>query len=164
MIAAWWRSLPQRDRRALGIGAVVVVALLGWVLLWRPLSHQREELHARVRAQVADLNWMRQALGRAHAERERRSHGQVSRQGKSLLALADASARGAGLGTAMKRVEPGGNGSIRVTFQAAGFDALADWLDGLARDYGVQVTDLSANKVDGVGRVDAQVTLRDSER
>jgi general secretion pathway protein M len=46
----------------------------------------------------------------------------------------------------------------------ANFDALVNWLDVLARDYGVQATDFSADKVEGLGLVNARVTLEDSER
>ena len=38
------------------------------------------------------------------------------------------------------------------------------WLEALARDYGVQVTDFSADKVEGLGLVNARVTLEDSKR
>ncbi|MGA9333474.1 MAG: type II secretion system protein M [Rudaea sp.] len=162
MIAAWWAGLQQRERQVLGIGAIVVALLLGWALLWYPLAHARKELTARVARESADLTWMRQAQGRAQALHAKGSRGQVSRQGKSLLALADASARSAGLAGAIKRVEPTGNDNVRVTFDVAEFDALMNWLDALARDYGVQVTDLSVDKVEGLGLVNARVTLRDT--
>ena len=163
MIAAWWTGLQQRERRIVLIGGVVVGLLLGWALLWYPLAHARQDLRARVARESADLTWMRQAQGQAQALHARGARGQVSRQGKSLLALADASARSAGLAGALKRVEPTGNDNVRVTFDVADFDALINWLDALGRDYGVQITDLSADKVEGLGLVNARVTLRDSE-
>jgi general secretion pathway protein M len=98
------------------------------------------------------------------------AHGEVSgrrraeRQGKSLLALADVSARGTGLSGALKRVEPAGGKSVRLNFEVADFDALMNWLDALARDYGVQTTDLYVDKVEGLGLVNARATLEDSER
>ena len=46
----------------------------------------------------------------------------------------------------------------------ADFDTLVNWLDALARDYGVQATDFSADKVEGLGLVNARVTLQDSKR
>lgn len=164
MIAAWWAGLQPRERNVLAIGAIVVALLLGWALLWYPLAHARHELSARVARENADLTWMRQAQAQAHALHAQGSRGQVSRQGKSLLALADASARSAGLAGALKRVEPTGNDNVRVTFDVADFDALVNWLDALGRDYGVQVTDLSVDKVEGLGLVNARVTLRDSAR
>ncbi|HET8941838.1 MAG TPA: type II secretion system protein M [Rudaea sp.] len=162
MIAAWWNGLQPRERRMLAIGAIVAGLLLGWALLWYPLAHARDELGARVARENADLSWMRQAQSQAQTLHAQGTRSQGSRQGKSLLALADASARGAGLAGALKRVEPTGNDNVRVTFDVADFDALMNWLDALGRDYGVQVTDLSADKVEGLGLVNARVTLRDS--
>lgn len=164
MIRAWWDGLQARERRMLGAGAVVVALMLGWALLWYPLSHARSDLAARVARQRDDLAWMRQALGETKTLRAQGAHSRADRQGKSLLALADVSARGAGLTGALKRVEPAGSNSVRVNFEIADFDTLTNWLDALARDYGVQVTDFSADKVEGLGLVNARVTLEDSKR
>jgi general secretion pathway protein M len=45
--------------------------------------------------------------------------------------------------------------------EGASFDAVADWLDGLARDFGVVATDFSADRAEGTGRVNARVTLEE---
>lgn len=164
MIGAWWNALQPRERRMLGVGGVVVALLLGWALLWYPLTHARADLGNRVVRQREDLASMRLALGEARELHAQGTRGRVERQGKSLLALADVSARGAGLGGALKRVEPTGGKSVRVSFEVANFDALTNWLDALARDYGVQATDFSADKVEGVGLVNARATLEDSAR
>ena len=149
MIRAWWSRLQLREQRVLGVGAVIVVLLLGWALLWHPLVHARTELEKRVAQQRGDLAWMREALGEAHQLHAQGTQGRAERQGKSLLALADVSARGASLAGALKRVEPTGGKSVRVNFEVVNFDALVNWLDALARDYGVQATDFSADKVAG---------------
>ena len=164
MIRAWWEAQSARDRRVLHIGGIGVAVLLVWALLWLPLSRTRSELSARVARQRDDLAWMRQQQGQARALHEQGAHGAVQRQGKSLLALADATARATNLGAALKRVEPTGADSVRVTFEIADFDALADWMDALARDYGVSVTDFSADKVEGLGLVNARVTLQDAKQ
>jgi len=164
MIRTWWQGLQQREQRVLGAGTAIVALLLGWALVWYPLSRSRSELTVRVAQQQDDLAWMRQALGETRALRAQGAHSRADRQGKSLLALADVSARGGGLVGALKRVEPAGSTSVRVSFEIADFDALMNWLDSLARDYGVQVTDFSADKVQGLGLVNARVTLEDSKR
>lgn len=164
MIRAWWNAQSARDRRVLVIGGIVVAVLLVWALAWIPLSRARADLTAQVAQQRADLAWMRQELSQARALDAQGVRGNAARQGKSLLALADATARSANLGDALKRVEPTGPASVRVTFEIADFDALANWMDGLARDYGVSVTDFSAEKVEGLGLVNARVTLQDAKQ
>ncbi len=161
MIAAWWQAREPRERRVLATGAVVLALLLGWALVWHPLAQSRAALRTRVAAQRADLAAMQDDAARATALKKFGVRAKVERQGRSLLALADSSARGSALGDAFKRAEPLGPKSVRVTFENASFDALADWLDGLARDFGVRATDLSADRAGGSGRVNARVTLEE---
>lgn len=164
MNRAWWQGLQARDRRVLGIGGILVSVLLLWALVWLPLSRTRADLAARVTRQRADVAWMRQALAQARALHAQGARGTVARQGKSLFALADATARADGLGDALKRVEPTGPASVRVTFEIANFDTLANWMDGLARDFDVTVTDFSVDKAAGLGLVNARVTLQDARQ
>jgi general secretion pathway protein M len=111
-----------------------------------------------------DVAWMRSMIPQANELHAQGARGHVERQGKSLLALADASARAAGLSGALKRVEPTGGNSVRVSFEIANFDVLVDWLSQLARDYGVRVSDFSTDKVEGLGLVNARVTLEEGQR
>jgi len=161
MIGAWWHGLSERDRRVLLIGAPIVFVLLVWSFVWYPLARAREQLQVRVERERSDLAWMQQAAAEAANLRAKGARGQVDRQGKSLFALADVTARGAGLATALKRVEPTGSKSVRVSFETANFDALIGWVDGLGRDYGVLATDFSADRVAGIGLVNARVVLEE---
>jgi general secretion pathway protein M len=82
--------------------------------------------------------------------------------GRSLLARVDASAREAGLGSALLRAEPIGTGNVRVTFQQAGFDALMRWIETFSAQHGARVGELSVQRADGVGLVDARLTLEET--
>lgn len=157
----WWNSREPRERRMLAIGGALATVMLVWGLAWNPLSRARADLRVRVAAQEADLAAMREQAARAQTLRGQGARAKVERQGKSLLALADATARGALLANALKRVEPTGPKSVRVSLEAADFDAIADWLDGLGRDFGVIATDFSADRAEGSGRVNARVTLEE---
>ena len=161
MIAAWWKGRQPRERYVLGAGGAVVALMLAWAFLWYPLAHARSTLGARVEQQREDLAWMRARVAAAQELHAQGARSHADRQGKSLLALADVSARGAGLAGALKHVEPTGGNSVRVSFEVADFDALVNWLDALARDYGVQATDFSADKVEGLGLANARVTLEE---
>ncbi|MGH8121226.1 MAG: type II secretion system protein GspM [Rudaea sp.] len=163
MIRARLAALPERDRRVLTIGAIVVALLLVWAFIWHPLAQARQQMSARVAADRTALVWMRQSQAKLPGLTVRSTHAGADRLGKSLLALADASARGAGLETALKRVEPSGARSVRVSFEAANFDALIGWIESLARDYGVETSDLSVDRADGLGLVNARVVLEDQQ-
>ncbi len=56
----------------------------------------------------------------------RDSSAAAARDGRSLLALVDATARASGVGEALLRVEPVSAAQVRVYFEGAGFDALVD--------------------------------------
>ena len=61
----------------------------------------------------------------------------------------------------LKRIEPVGPRSVRAGFEFAAFDSLMDWIEALAREHGVQVSDFSADRIDTTGLVNARVTLED---
>jgi len=162
MIRAWWNALSPRDQRTVAVGGAVVAAMLGWALIWHPLALKRAELRETVDAQSRDLAYVRFATAEVERLRAAGKHSRGDRQGRSLLALADASARSGGLEGALRRVEPVGTSSVRVSFEFASFDALIGWIEGLTRDYGIEATDFSADRADGVGLVNARVTLQDA--
>ena len=162
MIGPWWKGLSLREQRIVAIGAIAAAVLLGWALIWHPLAVKRSELLESVDAQRRDLAYVRVAAAEVERLRATGVRSRADRQGRSLLALADATARGAGLESALKRVEPVGATSVRVSFEFAGFDPLIAWTESLSRDYGIETTDFSADRADGVGLVNARVTLQDA--
>lgn len=162
MIRAWWTQLAPREQRTVAAGAIAVALMLGWALFWHPLSLKRAELRDTVDTQRRDLAYVRVAAAEVERLRTAGTHSRVDRQGRSLLALADATARAGGLEGALRRVEPVGAASVRVSFEFASFDALIGWIETLTRDYGIETTDFSADRADGVGLVNARVTLQDA--
>jgi len=162
VIAAWWQGLSAGERRILSVGAPIAVLLLGWALVWHPLAARRTELEQTIDNQRRDLAYVHQGateIGRLQVT-GKQSRG--DRQGKSLLALADATARSSGLETSLKRVEPVGSRSVRVSFEGANFDAMVQWIEALSKNYAVEASDLSADRADGIGLVNARVTLQDA--
>ncbi len=162
MIRAWWQGLAPRERRMVGGGAVLVAFLLGWAFLWHPLALRRTELARQVDAQRLELARVRAAAAELQRLRATGTRARGDREGRSLLALADATARDAGLAQALKRVEPVAGNAVRASFETASFDGLVEWMELLATRYGVQASDLSAERADGVGLVNARVMLQDA--
>jgi general secretion pathway protein M len=160
-VSAWrqrWDGLAPREQRVLQLGAVALGLIVGYLALWEPLAQSRDEWRTRVVAADADLAWMRAAAPQVRAARGDGATAPIS-DGRSLLARADASAREAGLGDALLRVEPVSANQVRVTFERAGFDAMMRWLEMLANGHGVRVGELAVQRADGVGLVDARVSL-----
>lgn len=162
MIAHHWQALSPRDRRTVLVGGVLAAALLAWALLWHPLSQRRAALQQQVEQSRRELAYVRAAASGIERLRDAGTQSRGDREGRSLLALADATARSDGLEAALKRVEPAGSGSVRMSLEYANFDAMVDWLERLSRDFGVDTIELSADRADGVGLVNARVTLQDA--
>lgn len=161
MIAAWWQAQTLRDRRILIIGGGLMIVLLGWAFGWHPLTLKHDQMQQQLDASRQNFTFVRHAAEEITQLRSSGVQSRADRQGKSLLALVDASARAANLEGVMKRVEPIGARSVRASFEFAPFDGLISWLERLGDEYGVQVSDLSVDRIDAVGLVNARVTLED---
>ena len=155
-LAGFWNGLAPRDRRVLALGAIVLLLIGGWLGLWEPLRMARDAARTRVAAGEADLAYMRAAAPQLRASPEATS---AVRDGRSLLALVDATARASDVGDALLRVEPVAADQVRVYFEGADFDALVQWLEELGARQGVAVGDFNVNRAAGVGRVDARMSL-----
>ena len=158
-MTTWWRTLAERDRRMLGIGAVVVAAMLFWALVFDPLLASRRTLADSVVQAEADLVYMQAASQQLAALQSSGTGSVFDRGGRSLLALADASAREAQLANALKRVEPVSAGRVSVWLESASFDAMAGWLEQLQQRFGVRTEEFSLSRATGPGLVDARVVL-----
>ena len=159
---AWWDSLQARERRTLLLGAVALAAMLVFFLVWRPLHQRVDSLQARVAEQRDTLGWMRDAAAEVLAYRGRSPAASRASGlgGEALYSLADRTAREAGLAGALQRVEPAGEGRVRVTLEQAAFDDLLGWLQRLERDFSIAADPVSLRRVDAPGRVSGQVVLR----
>ena len=158
---AWWSALSERDRRMLSIGGLVVAALLFWALWFDPLLQSRRNLADSVKQAEADLVYMQSASQRLAAMQSTGTATVFDRGGRSLLALADASAREAQLANVLKRIEPVSSGRVSVWLEAAPFDAMAAWLEQLQNSYGIRAEEFSVSRTVAPGQVDARIVLVD---
>ncbi len=156
----FWSNLGSRDQRILLIGGVFVALVVIWLGVWEPLHTARDAARTRVAAAANDLATMRAVAPQLNALAG--ASAPAALDGRSLLALVDATARGAVVGDALLRVEPLTGDRVRVYFEGAGFDALVQWLGELEAQQGVVTGELSVNRAAGVGRVDARVLLQRS--
>lgn len=160
MLKTWWNGRDARERRVLSIGALIVVGMLLWALVWKPLDDARRALIDSNARLTGDLKAMRIAATKlrgvsADGDAER------ARAGRSLLALTDAGIREIGLGGGLKRIEPAGDGRVRLRLEAIAFDPLTGWLEAIATEYGVRVSEMTATRTPYAGQVDVQLVLED---
>ena len=155
---AWLSRLEPRQRQIVIAGAVTLAGLLLWLLAIQPLFDRLAMLEQTVAAQKETLRWMQEA---AIEIQQLRAQGNRTGDlgGRSLLSVVDQSARAAGLGQGIRRVEPDGESRVRVRMEGVAFDTLMRWLAELHRRYGVRVTSVSIDRESSPGRVNVRLTL-----
>ncbi len=157
---AWWDALQPRERQVLLAGAVALLSMLLYVAVIDPWGQAYSRLEQRVASQAQDIAWMEQAAREVATLRGNGAAGKpADRGGQSLMTLIDTSARSAGLGESLKRVQPESDGRVRVWFEGASFDGLLGWVDTLINRYGVAVDSLAVERGKGPGQVDVRALL-----
>lgn len=156
----YWDQLQPRERRVLLLGAIALVLLLLYALVWSPFQQTLSRLDSSIVEQRNTLGWMQQAAQEARSLRG--THAPVS-DGRSLLAVTDETARAHGLGTAVKRVQPDGQHTVRVWLEGARFDDILQWLATLTGKHGVKVTSFGAERSTADGQVHARLVLESAQ-
>nr|WP_041595716.1 type II secretion system protein M [Halorhodospira halophila] len=155
----FWSARNPRERWLLGSGGLLVLVVVPYVAVWEPLTERRDQLQAQVAEQRQDLAWMRSAAEEIHAHDGDNGSAEPVTDERSLLSLVDRAAREAGIDDQLSRVQPDGDGTLRVWMDRVPFDELMNWLDGLQRAAGVEVDALTVERTQEDGLVNVRLTL-----
>jgi general secretion pathway protein M len=158
----WWNRLSDRERWLLVGGSVLLGLLLLYGLIWQPFRGRLKGLQQAVAQHSMELSWMRQAAKEIHrleSAGPATNASQVS-DGRSLLILVDQTAKAAGLGSAVKRVEPQNDDQLRVQLEQVSFDKMVLWLGTLKEEYGVLATNAMVEPQSESGQVNARLVLQ----
>ncbi|MBU1191460.1 MAG: type II secretion system protein M [Gammaproteobacteria bacterium] len=158
----WWEGLGTRERFIVIAGSVILIPFLLWVLVWRPLIGNVIQLEQEVASQRENVVWMQNAATELQQLRGSGAQAAAGLGGRSLLAVVDQSARSAGLGSGLKRIEPDTADAVRVRLEGVSFDTLVTWLDLLSRQHGIQASLVSIEREAGPGLVNVRLTLNAS--
>ena len=155
---SWWRQLNQRQQRLLVIAGAVVLGVVIYVGLWEPLALTRQAERERVAEQQALNDWLN-AIAPVAEQLKREGERASDLGGRSLLGLTDATARAAGLAGSLSRIEPAGDGQVRVWLENADFVTTINWLQQLSLDYPIEVSHLGMDRAGNDGQVNVRLTL-----
>ncbi|RJG13773.1 type II secretion system protein M [Pseudomonas cavernicola] len=148
-----WRALIPRERLALSLLVLFLLALLLYLSLWRP-AEQRLIAARSAYEQQRELSAYLQA--RAPLARELHSKPKVSLDPANLQGLITASAAQQNL--AVERLDTEGDGGLQVSLQPAPFAQLLRWF-ALLEGQGVRIDEAGLDR-DEDGRVAARLMLR----
>lgn len=151
-------GLGARERVLLIAGGIVLLLMLLYALAWRPMAERADRLRVTVNEQVMLHQWMQSAAAEVQRLRSARTASGTERQ--SLLSLADSTARQAGLGPAIRRVEPEGADRVRIVLEQAGFDDMVSWLELLVSRHRVALDTVTVDSRPEPGLVNARLVLQ----
>ncbi|MDR2877032.1 MAG: type II secretion system protein M [Chromatiales bacterium] len=151
-------GLGQNERLLLALGgAILVLAVLSFGV-WLPLDTRVDRMRTTIGDQRALLQWMQTSA--QEVRRLRQTQPRQPAEHQSLLALSDRAAREAGLGPAIRRVEPEGNDRVRIVLEQAGFDDMTNWLEQLVNRSQIRIDNVTVDNRPEPGLVNARLLLQ----
>jgi general secretion pathway protein M len=156
----WLAGLEPRERLMVYAAAGAMAVLLFWLLLLRPFHAGHDRLTTSVAEQRETLQWMAQSAARVKQLQRSGATQAGGLGGRSLLSATDAAARTAGLGPALKKVEPDGSHGVRVWLDGARFDDIVGWLEVMGSRYGADIDTITLEKGTAPGFVNVRLNLQ----
>ena len=151
----WYVSREPHERPVIAGLALLVVAALFWVTIWKPVSDWRVLATNRYQNAQATWAWMQ---ANESAARARASQAATTASGdRSLLPLVTREANGQGI--RLNRLQPEADGAVSVVVQAQPFNTVVAWLVRLEEAHNIQVQRISVDAEGQPGLVNAQIRL-----
>jgi general secretion pathway protein M len=151
----WWNSLSLRERILVGLGAVLVVAAIGWYGVWRPAVYLHQVAASRHAAALKE----KQTVLSLVAQIRTMGPARKVQAGKKPLAEIVRDSLGAA-GITPGRIEADPQGGVRVAANAISSTLLFPWIAQLQTEYGISLRHLIVVK-EGEGTLNLDATLSD---
>ena len=150
-----WQLVTPRERRVVVAGAVLLAAVLIWLLLFDPARTGRQRVRAELPAMRAQLAQIEQLAGEA------RQLGAVPAGSDSVSVVRvqlERSIEKAGLKPALAQLTHTG-GLFDLRFKSVPFSAWLAWVDAASRETRLRVVDAAVTRETGIGRVSVRLVL-----
>jgi general secretion pathway protein M len=155
-LLSFWQARAIREKKILGIGAIVVGLVLFYSLIISPMLEASNNLSAELSAQDTLIAWM---SPRADALKNRPVKNLQRLSQDALLSSIDQSIKNAGLVATLSQTTTGG---IRVVLGSVNFDALINWLAATLQTQQLALLQMDAARLVSPadpGQVSASLTL-----
>lgn len=151
----WYASREPHERPVIAALALLIVAALFWVAVWKPISDWRAVEANRYQNAQATWEWIQANESKARA-RATQAGGTPAAE-RSLMPLVTREANT--LGIRLNRLQPESDGAVSVVVQAQPFNTLVQWLDRLQSAHNIDVQRISVDAEGKPGLVNAQIRL-----
>lgn len=156
---SWFLSLTQRERTMVKYAASVIMLFIIYLFVVEPVMTTYAKNKKNIETATETLNWMQSAATEIKQLRGGSSLAKRPQGKQFILSMVDKSARKAGLGSVMKRVQPEGDSGVRVWFENAAFDELIKWLSVIESENGLSVNEINVEQTETTGLVNVRVFL-----
>ncbi len=157
----WWQQLIPRERQAVVLAAISLLALLVYQLAWVPLQKDMQQSHSLRERLDKDYAWMHRASQQVKAYGAGAGEPVVATAQRSLLVEVDDSLKRAGMSKALEEIKPDGSSLLRVALKGVAFDKVMDWL-GYLKKRNIRVTSSVANRLGNTPKMDIRLTFERS--
>ncbi len=154
MLSKFWQSISTRERGFLIIGCGAVLIILLYAFVWVPWHDALKRLRQEVPAQRETLAWMQREAKQIKPLLNKRTK---NSNDVPLLTVIEQSARSAKLRDAIREMQPGENGEVKVWLRDTYFDSWLRWIDQLSTK-GITITTVSVSKSQEANKVNIRMT------
>lgn len=116
------------EKRFFWMGGIFLLVVLLYVLGWRSFVIQAEAYYQAAQEKRALLAWMEREAKLVQTLKSTATHLWKDRKGQSLLGLISSLAKQKKLDTAIRRIQPMGEGEVQVWLEQISFDQALLWL------------------------------------
>jgi len=156
-----WAAMAPRERRLIGVGAGVLALAVIYLALIEPAWKGRATLERELPVLRQQLSQML-ALG-TEVRQLAAAPASAARGVQALRQSVEDSARAAGLGGALQKVDVNGE-LLEVRMKAVPHAQWLNWLDTVLRETRLRVVDLSVNREAQPGLVSMRLVLEAAKR
>jgi type II secretory pathway component PulM len=153
----WFLLQQHRDQVVLALGALVIVLVAGYRLLWFPIVEKQQRLQEQNLATAEALHRVENMAGQIVALKQAGAGSGASGSGGNLSQLV--TTRSARFALKVSRMQPNSRGEIQVRFDDASFSGLLSWLHQLEVNDGVEVRELALTQTGAAGLVNATIRV-----
>jgi len=152
-----YATLANRDRYAL-IGLAVFFGLLFIVVgIWQPAANYVDRAENARNSQRELIQWMNSTAVQARATAGNQTT--ARRSGQSLLTIVQRTPKAFNI--TPDKFKPEGNDEVNVWFtEGVAFNSLFDWLEELHTKHGILIRQISVDRTEQPGKVNARIVLR----
>ena len=157
----WLDSLQQREKTIVIGGAIALIFILFYLLVWEPITSNHEQQQLKLESQSQLYSWMKNASNEITSIKAAGGSLTSRFKNQSTSSLADRSARTTGVKPFITKIEQSKKG-VKVILKSASFDLIINWLSDMESKYGISSSNIKVERAKAPGAVDAYITLERS--